>query len=190
VRFADIWSARHLREDALLSLWSQGASHPHLEACGGCRERYASLGDWLERARTDLIDEADAAFPAERLAAQRTSIARRLEIASRPVRVLPFPAASRVTPAAHVVARRWVALAAAAGLLIGLVAGLAVDFHPFGTGFTTTRLVSQSQTDRLASEDAFLDEVEVALGAPHVEALRILDELTPRVREISVTPVR
>src|SRR5687767_11349566 len=75
--------------------------------------------------------EADAAFPAERLARQQTRILQRLEQEGRPGRVIAFPAghAHEPPPLRARPGMRWIAGAAAAGLIIGVVAGhLTHDF--------------------------------------------------------------
>ena len=55
-------------------------------------------------------------FRAERLAVQQAQIARRLEALERPPRVIPFPKAARAVISGHSHVRRWVTVAAAAGL--------------------------------------------------------------------------
>ena len=98
----------------------------HLDACDVCARRALDLGRWLDETRSVALDAADAAFPAERLAAQHAQIFRRLEQIDEPPRVIAFPAAATSTPrdlTRRRVAPAWVGVAAAAGLVVGVVGG-------------------------------------------------------------------
>ncbi len=193
---------RHLTEAELLDACRDGAHPAHLDACEACRIRLADLTAWLDAVRQDAVDAADEVFTPERLDAQASHVRRRLENLSLPVRVLTFPAPRRSTPLVGRAGRRWVAMAAAAGLLIGLAAGLTVNVHPFGSDFVPrasvertaasrrparpTALVNPRTTaDRRQGDDAFLNEADSAFGSPHVEELQAIDAMTPRVREIA-----
>jgi hypothetical protein len=91
------------------------------------------------------------------------------------------------------VARRWVALAAAAGLVIGLVAGVAVDRrHSFTQAGDSRTTIGPTANAELVSfnDEAFLSDLETAAAAPRVEELQALDDLTPHVREVSTTLIR
>lgn len=188
---------RHLGERELVAAFQEGLRPAHLDLCVACQDRYVALVAFLSRQRGDALDAADAAFTPERLAAQKDHILRRLGNLARPVRVLPFPLPPRVAPAVHRVGRQWVAMAAAAGLIIGLAAGLTVNMHPFGADFAqrnpATQTVSQrpnaanrAAQDPAQSDEAFLSELESALVSPRVEELQALDALTPRVREVAL----
>jgi hypothetical protein len=185
---------RHLSERELLVAWSKNRRFRHLDACMTCRDRYAALVEFLDQQRTDAAASADAAFTSERLAAQKSHIVRRLENLARPVRVLPFPLSRRATPLAGSSARHWVAVAAAAGLIVGLAAGMALNVQPFASDSPVHSVASNPGTDagRLASpsvgsnDEAFLTEIESAVVGPRVEALEALDALTPRVYEASM----
>jgi hypothetical protein len=128
-------SSRHLDDNALTEIWTdaatsgQPASHAHLSACAACRTRYASFASWLDRMRDDACAEADEAFPADRLAMQQAQVLRRLEALERPARVIAFPRFTRPVTSTQGNAQRWVAAAAAAGLVIGLAAGQFVDIR-------------------------------------------------------------
>jgi hypothetical protein len=95
----------------------------HVETCASCGVRYQAVRTHLDGAAVASLYAADAVFTEERLARQRERIMRRIDVHG--ARVLPFPAAepeargSTRSPSA----RRWVAAAAAAGLLVGLTAG-------------------------------------------------------------------
>jgi hypothetical protein len=150
------------------------------------------LGDYAESVNA----EADAAFPADRLARMQSRILHRLEQEGRPGKVIAFPA-GHVHEPAPLRARpgmRWIAGAAAAGLIIGVVAGhLTHDFstrvgnrpaqviaaRPDQDG-TTLRAVSTT-----LSEEEFLGQLEIAIEGSRSASLQPLDELTPRVWEIA-----
>ena len=69
MRLADsILRRGHLSERALVDILMTGARPVHLDRCGPCAERAVELGRWLDEIRTIELEEADAAFPAERLA--------------------------------------------------------------------------------------------------------------------------
>ncbi len=184
---------RHLSEEDLLAAWQEGEPDAHLDACASCQARSRALLEFLETVRTDAVAQADRVFTAERLAAQHAHVMRRLEGTLHPARVLSFPALPRGVPVVHLVARRWVALAAAAGLIIGIAAGVAVDrrqiLNPDAAAGSAS--VSASAADRISSNDeAFLSDLETAASAPRVEELQALDDLTPHVREVSTTLIR
>jgi hypothetical protein len=188
----------HLSARELADLWPNGRTHPHLAGCGQCRSEYDALAEVVLAAR-DAAAEADGHFPAERLAAQQAQILRRLENAERPARVLPFPPSTRPFPGVRTGARRWIAAAAAAGLLTGIVAGRTFDFGSSWSSATLTqpeaekiahqrsqKPVLTSGTSATLNDERLLGEIEAALVEPRVDELRALDALTPRIREASL----
>jgi len=188
---------RHLSERELVAAWQEELRPAHLEACAPCQDRFVALVAFLSRQRDDALDAADAVFTPERLTAQKTHILRRLDNLARPVRVLPFPLPPRVAPAIRRVGRQWVAMAAAAGLVIGLAAGLLVNSHPVGSDFAQRSVASQTASqrpsatartaqERRQSDEAFLRELESALIGPRVEELQAIDALTPSLREVAL----
>ena len=201
---ARLTARRHLTETELLATCQEGGHPAHLDECQACRTRHAEVAAFLEAAGNDAARAADEVFTPERLDAQAAHVRRRLENLSRPVRVLTFPAPRRTTPMVGRAGRRWVAMAAAAGLLIGLAAGLTVNFHPFGSNFlpratlahnaanrtapsarTATLPGARATAERRQGDEAFLSEADSAFGSPHVEELQAIDAMTPRVREIA-----
>jgi hypothetical protein len=178
----------------------------HLERCDRCAARLDELRAIMSTEREDAMAAADAAFPESKLRAQRSSILARLEQARAGSRVLDFPTVAatrswmtrRDRPA-----MRWLAGAAAAGLLVGLGAGQAaftghqLRFHspaaaPAVAGpWTPARWISSSAADtphieRLtpASEEAFLSDMELVLNKRRNAALRALDEsLAPNAKD-------
>lgn len=200
----------HLRESRLLALClaarGQDDAAPlsareagHLETCPRCTRRRAELAAFLAGLTEEALAAADAAFSPERLVAQRVRILRRLErlLSHRgPARILPFPALGRPRPPAVRRVRRWVAAGAAAGLLVGGVLGRFVVVHqnPGGSELpapSATRTPDEAappvsaSADELLLEERLLLEIEDALGAPRVEELRAIDEVTPRIQDVA-----
>ena len=196
--------SRHLDDAAFAEIWAAAASgtddaeaRAHLETCSSCRSRYAAFESWLDEIGTVARTEANEAFPAERLAAQQAQIMRRLEALDRPARVILFPKQTQAMTAERRGARRWIAAAAAAGLLVGIAAGQMLDlrdaFSPSPRPFAQVRRDTAAgggsiQPASLAiaqSDEAFLTELEEAAFSPRVPELAALDAVTPRLRDIS-----
>lgn len=199
-------ATRHLDDDDLADIWSRAAtdgraaSHPHLTSCAHCRVRYSAFTGWLGELRSEAHAEADGVFPPERLAAQQAAIVRRLEALERPARVIAFPRQTRPVSGARPLARRWIATAAAAGLVIGLAAGQILDLrHAFDTSAQPPRPSGQlTQGPQSAAvrqpgvqpaslsvdETLFYDDESdaTARGARYMPAL---DQLIPRARDDS-----
>jgi hypothetical protein len=189
----------HLSDSQFARLWSDGSdggADPHLALCAECRARYASFRHWANDLGEELRDEADGAFTPERLAAQQAQIARRLETLERPARVIAFPKAARAVISGNSHVRRWVTVAAAAGLIVGVGLGQvvpighAIDRRPnvassqrFDRPTATARandIVLSSQNDDELLSDAFL--------RPRVSTLSALDDMTPHVRDLVDLP--
>lgn len=113
----------HLSERALIDAVMTGDRPAHLDRCDICASRAVDLGRWLDQMRTLAVETADEAFPAERLAAQQQQILRKLEALDQPARVISFPNQFRLNREGNSrrVAVGWVGVAAAAGLLMGVV---------------------------------------------------------------------
>ena len=192
----------HLSDDRLLEVCLTRTPEPreqqHLELCPECAERRASTARLLSGVVETVHAQADAHFPAERLARQQDRILHRLAHEGRPGRVIAFPAwhahESRVSRARP--GMRWIAGAAAAGLIIGLVAGHLVHELPAEQAVSAPpRVISRSQPavevpaaralPTTLSEEEFLGRLEVAVQGTGGLALRPLDDLTPRVWEVS-----
>ena len=127
MRLADFVLRRgHLSDEALAEVWMTGTRPAHLDRCDVCADRAVEWSRWLEDVRTTGIEAADAAFPPDRLAVQQSQILRKLEQLDQPSRVIAFPGPARQAPwesAARGVAPAWVGIAAAAGLVLGVVGG-------------------------------------------------------------------
>lgn len=164
-------------------LEADAAVGAHLSACASCAAALESLRDELAAHRDLEEADVDAYFTPGRLDRQRASVLR--HITPHPAaRVLAFPTRGRVMPAARRVARRWVAAAAAAGVIVGLWAGRSLHesatpaFQPLGSSVHTA-----AQPAEVPSEEAFLVELEVAVGNPRFEPLQPLDAMLPPILE-------
>ncbi|MBA2303259.1 MAG: hypothetical protein H0W08_11555 [Acidobacteria bacterium] len=189
----------HLDDAAFAELWTNAladgtapSEHPHLRGCAECRIRFTSFSNWLEELRDDAVGEAQEVIKADRLASQQAQIFRRLEAATRPARVLAFPrppaGAMRPSPV-----RRWVAAAAAAGVLTGIGLGQLLDLRSLSSGpstFPADRITASGPRVNPGgpiavplpasfNEAATLAELEEA-AIPDYEALRAYDTFTPR----------
>lgn len=169
----------------------------HLAACDRCRAVVANTEAICADARACAEAEADAAFSEGALGRQRAHILRRLEQQGHPARVLRFPASPSGLSNARQVARRWVAAAAAAGLLVGIAAG---RFLPAQRSISSSpraaaadRLVPATRPaaaqprfaeGRHEADEAFLVDLEMAAASPRIEPLQALDAMTPRMNDV------
>jgi hypothetical protein len=86
---------------------------------------------------------------------------------------------------------RWIAGAAAAGLVIGLLAGHFAHDLPAGGALPASQAAGTPAAARLQavsttmSEEEFLGRLEVAIEGTSGSALRPLDDLTPLVWEVA-----
>jgi hypothetical protein len=92
--------------------------------------------------------------------------------------------------------RRWVSVAAAAGLIIGLVAGQTLRFVPSGVssreGVTTIQtpdrsgsaMIIPASTASPLTDDELMEEVEVAVRLRRAQSLQALDGLTPTAADL------
>ena len=199
-------SGGHLDDGAFTEIWSatvegsEPVNDEHLSECQQCRSRYAAFVAWLDRIQDDARVDADEAFPAERLVTQQAQVMRRLEALERPARVIAFPKFARPVASTQGHAQRWIAAAAAAGLVIGLAAGQLVDIRD-ALGGSNRRYAQQtaqsSQTARaniilpapavtpisansVSDEQIFFGEHEQGLRPTE---LRVMDDITPRARD-------
>ena len=187
----------HLGDRAFARLWTTGGGHPHLDGCATCRARFEEFDRWVLGIGEELRAEADVAFPIERLAAQQAQITRRLEAMEHPARVLAFPKAARAVIHGHSHVRRWVTVAAAAGLLAGVGLGQVLDIHRSvehtmrvptpGSQLTATtdgRATAAIRPPAVPSEDDFLSDAD-AFSRPRVSsALLPLEDMTPHARDL------
>jgi hypothetical protein len=149
----------------------------------------------MDTLRRDGDAEADAIFTPEHLRIQQQQILRRISLVGRPARVLSFPGRlvrRTIDASTSRTAPRWAAAAAAAGLFVGVAVGASFQWraHPQGRQLATnTKSVPVSTSGNrpavVASDDAFLSDLEIALERPHTRELQAFDALTPHVREVS-----
>jgi anti-sigma factor RsiW len=195
----------HLKDDHLLDCYvaersgtaPDGWAADHLSACEACERRYDDLSTFMDDLRAQADQELETVFPAERLAAQQQQILRRLEHAGRPARVISFPGrdVSPTSRAPHLLAPRWIAAAAAAGLFIGVAVGgyvgpdrlhrrsatMASALPPMTVQpqvAPTAVRVNATQVEAV-DDDAFLMDLEAALSRPQSHELLPFDALTP-----------
>lgn len=192
---------RHLSDDQLVHACLGGEVSPdvreHLRACAACHAEQLGIATTIDEVATSLRDEADAAFTEERLARQRSRILARIDQDGRPGRVVSFPAATAAAPrptlrGTHPGAR-WVAAAAVAAFVVGLLTGQRIPqaFRPGQPAGAISQAMPREAagaiTQRTAplgpSDEEFLGEVEsAALGRPSV--LQRIDALTAVAWEV------
>jgi hypothetical protein len=163
-----------------------------------CRARFEEFERWIAGVGDDLRLEADAAFPVERLAFQQAQIARRIESLERPARVIAFPKAARAVISGNSHVRRWVTVAAAAGLIAGVGLGQVV---PLRTALDREQRLASSarpltrpqaaerskEIKATASSQSPINDEELlsdAFSRPRVSTLSALDDMTPHVRDM------
>jgi hypothetical protein len=194
---------RHLSDADLMAVWAdirvgdspQTTSGVHVRECSACRARLASLSSWLDGLRTDARQEADELFPPERLAVQQTQIHRRLEAMERPARVLAFPRFTKAISARDGGRHRWIAAAAAAGLIVGVGLGQTLHLVEWSRPMDTQARIVAPSLERAArggivltpiagSDETLLYDPEPALSSERIpESLRSLHEITPSARD-------
>ena len=197
--------ADHLPDDRLIELSTVDApsatEQQHLSACARCDTRRVRLQRFLEDVSDTATATADAAFPPERLARQHARILARLVHEGRPARVIAFPAG--YTHPEPVVSRtrprtRWIAAAAVAGLVVGVIAGRFGHDYQFSRPSSLIVAHTAEQAEVRApgttgpireaamsvSEDEFLSQLELAADSPSAAALQPIDDLTPRTWDV------
>jgi anti-sigma factor RsiW len=200
----------HPADDRLIAMYfgDEGASaddrrtvRQHLHGCETCTWRYTELTAPLERLRQDAAGEADEVFTSARLDAQRAKILDRLDPSAGAPRVIAFPSATARAERSAIrrPLARWVAAAAAAGILIGVTGGQlfqsgvrrTVTAPPARTvvaALPASAVVTDSPTSSAVtdSEEAVMNEIEQAVFGHRITALSALDEMTPRIRQEAV----
>jgi anti-sigma factor RsiW len=204
-----IHRAHHLLEERLFdSYLAERGGAPidppvaeHLADCEACGTRYAELTTFMDTLRREGEAEADAIFTPEKLRLQQLQIVRRIALVGRPARVLSFPGRivrRTIDASTSRTAPRWVAAAAAAGLFVGVAVGASFEWRAqlqsrqgltADAGRPRAARISPVPTRgtgpaEVASDDAFLSDLELALERPHTRELQAFDALTPHVREI------
>jgi hypothetical protein len=188
------WGLPHLSDESLLELHAllTAGEHTvaarylkHVKHCEPCAARLDAVREDAAVLRRDVSATVEARITPARLERQFDVIMRRLEGHSG--RVLPFPTTvHRAAPTQPL--RRWVAMAAAAGLIIGIGAGRlmgplsptpATGWRPGGTAVGPSGAAGvQPETD-----EQMLVEIDAAIARSRTKEFRALDELTPRIAD-------
>lgn len=184
MRIADIvFRQGHLSEDALTEAVLNGERPAHLEQCDVCSRQARDLGLWLADLRAEGLAAADEAFPPEKLALQQSQIMRRLEQLDAPPRVIAFPAQAVSAPrtdAGRRVAPTWVGVAAAAGLVIGIIGGqVSARLAPAPTAPSPVQTQQTEPAPTGAAQPINASLLDYDLDRHIPDSLLIYDEGTP-----------
>jgi hypothetical protein len=188
--FAEVWADR-LTSDAA------GPAHSaerHLRACAECRAKFTAFSHWLESTRADAMAEADEAFAADRLLAQQSQIVRRLEALEHPAKVIAFPRFATPVSTQPNRRQRWIAAAAAAGLVAGVALGQVFEFSRSQPTSDAPQIASTEPASAPAarpvpvaattSDESFLYVNETRPSQARVpESLQYLNAITPSARD-------
>lgn len=190
------WGHPHLSDESLVELHALllTGEHAvaarylrHVKQCPSCAERLEALREDCAEIRRDVLAAADARITPARLDRQFDVIARRLDGHSG--RVLPFPATThRAAPAPPL--RRWLAMAAACGLVVGVGAGRLMgpiaegNANRWRPASTAGRIITSGRpTVQQETDEQMLVEIDAALTRSRTKEFRALDELTPRIMD-------
>jgi hypothetical protein len=178
----------HLSERAIVEALMTGDRPLHLDRCDVCAARAVEMNRWLDAVKSAAVDAADEAFPQERLAAQQAQIQRRLAQLDEPARVIAFPGQPRYDArdaGRRRVAPAWLGVAAAAGLVVGVIGGQAMARNDNAARVVVTpapaagaALAAQDQDSPLTIA-TWVDPDEMDAFMPR--ALETLNEMTPRI---------
>src|SRR5687767_11031495 len=153
----------------------------------GQKNREPNDAALLEVYRAAACAEADAHFDDRALESQRHKILARLANLGHPAKVIRFPRATYGETPAPSVNRRWISVAAAAGLLIGILGGQFVHLVPSQTRRMAPMATSIAPSapsrptfvqTTAPADDGFLGEIDYAVQLRTPAELRALDELT------------
>ena len=142
----------------------------------------------LEAYRAAACAEADAHFDDRALETQRHKILARLANIGHPAKVIRFPKIGNVELPSGGVNRRWISVAAAAGLIIGLLGGQLVHLVPQSRRLApmATSMAPSAPSSgptfvpvSASIDDGLLGEIELAMQVRSATELRALDEFTP-----------
>jgi hypothetical protein len=183
----------HLSDESLVELHAllvagehsvAGRYLRHVKQCEGCAQRLDGVRGDAATLRQDVTASVDARITPTRLERQFDVIMRRLE--GHPGKVLPFPTTVH-RPAQTPTLRRWVAMAAACGLLIGIGAGrlmgpMSSEPKPsWQNGIVKPAKGTPAGVQQ--SDEQMLVEIDAAVARSRTKEFRALDELTPRVAD-------
>ena len=144
---ADVWSAR-------LTLGTAESDRPAEsappDAAASAAPATAPSPAGSTPCATDAHAEADEVFTRDRLATQQAQIFRRLESLEHPARIIAFPRFARPVSVQPAGRRRWIAAAAAVGLITGVGLGQLLDFSRQRAGPAIRRTAGRDAADRAA----------------------------------------
>jgi len=191
----------HLSDDRLAEVCLQTApsdvDRRHLEHCESCSRRRAALAGFLQEVADVARADADAVFTPQHLERHRDRILGLIEQAEPHGQLLSFPSGRGHTsePNRSHPERRWIAGAAAAGLVLGILGGhIAQNLLPFSRAGEVSAFSRASEVSAVAplqagtaplSEEEFLSRLELAVGGAGGSTLRPLHEMTPLVWEVA-----
>jgi hypothetical protein len=189
----------HLSDDQLTKVCLQAApsraEQQHLEHCERCESRRAALAGLLREVADVARADADEVFTSEHLSRQRDRVLWRIAQVEPHGQLFRFPSGPGRTqePSAGRPDRRWIAGAAAAGLLLGILGGHLAQRLP--TGDTSPLSLAGQQPSAVAprqagtapvlSEEEFLSRLELAVDGAGGSTLRPLHDMTPLVWEVA-----
>ncbi len=204
---------RHLSEERLFACYlaergGEGIDPPaveHLADCEACHTQYRDLTAFMDDMWTTADHEASDVFTPDALRSQQVEIARRLELVGHARRVLSFPHVESAgtspragQPPGRTISRSaaaWIAGAAAAGLFVGIGAGVLYGTRAHGPAAAPAIMQvverpapAQGRIDApqpLDDDAVFMSVLEAALERPRTQELLALDALTPHVRDVS-----
>ena len=193
MRWFSGWGHPHLSDESLVELHSLllAGEHGvaarylrHVKQCDPCATRLEALREDCADLRRDILAAVDGHITPARLDRQYDVIARRLE--GSPGRLLPVPVAARRPAPVPSSLRRWVAMAAACGLVIGIGAGRLLGpagpptATQWGAGGPPAQVLPRTAEE---TDEQMLVEIDAALARSRTKEFRALDELTPRISE-------
>lgn len=188
MRLADaVLRQGHLSEQALVEAILTDDRPRHLDRCDLCAERAVVLSRWLDDLRTTGREMADAAFAPEQFKVQHDQILRRLDQLDQKPRVIAFPGQApqaAFVPMGRRISPAWLGVAAAAGLVLGVIGGqltarMGNETQP--TGAAATALDDEGRPQAIpAAVDPFMLDLE----APP-SSLSEMDDMLPRLTMVS-----
>lgn len=179
--------SRHLDAGALGRVVLDGRAGPrtsaHLASCPRCRRERDRIAVLLSDARAGADDVVDGAFSAAALQRQRQAVLHRIAKSDGVARILRFPHGPGRPATATRPDARWLLVAAAAGLLLGVAAGqLPHLFTAAGKTPDVARAVAPAvlvPAPDWRIDDTLLRDVDAALDGHARPELEALDALTP-----------
>jgi len=141
----------------------------------------------LEAYRAAACAEADAHFDDRALESQRHKILAKLAHLGHSAKVIRFPKAGNIELPTVGVNRRWISVAAAAGLIIGLLGGQLVHLVPQNRRLSPMVTSGPPSTPEpptfvpvsTSTDDGLLGEIEMVMNVRIANELRALDDFTP-----------